>query len=67
MQTERFRAQNVKCQGCAKTIREGLAPLEGVESVQVDVTTGEVTVTGQGLSREAVSAKLSALGYPAAD
>jgi copper chaperone len=64
MQTEKFVVQNVKCQGCVNTIRNGLSALPGVEEVQVDIPTGEVSVRGQGFVRERLAAKLGELGYP---
>ncbi len=66
MATETIQVQNVKCGGCASTIQDGLSPLAGVDSVEVDIESGTVTVTGEGLSREQLSAKLAELGYPAA-
>jgi copper chaperone len=64
LSTERLLATNVKCQGCATTIRDGLRSLSGVEDVEVDISTGEVVVRGQGLSRDQLAAKLGELGYP---
>ncbi|NIP71548.1 MAG: heavy-metal-associated domain-containing protein, partial [Gammaproteobacteria bacterium] len=37
METETFRAQNIKCGGCAGTIRDGLLALDGVSGVEVDI------------------------------
>lgn len=66
MQTEKFTVRNVKCAGCASAIQDGLKPLPGVEDVQVSVESGEVTVSGSEISREAIAAKLTELGYPLA-
>ena len=67
MQTEEFSVRNVKCQGCVKAIREGLGAMPGVESVDVQIDGGEVTVYGDDLSRPALVAKLAELGYPAVE
>ena len=64
MTTEIFLVHNIKCDGCASIIRSGLATLEGVESVDVVVDTGSVTVSASGVSREQIEAKLVELGYP---
>lgn len=64
MQTEQFSVANVKCGGCAANIRKGLAELPGVQTVEVDVPSGRVTVTGEGLARARLTAKLGELGYP---
>lgn len=66
MQTELFNVQNVKCGGCTKAIEEGLASVAGVESVSAVIEGGEVRVEGEELSREALSHKLTELGYPEA-
>jgi len=66
MQTETFRVQNVRCQGCVSAIREGLAELPGVEEVEVSIDEGRVTVRGGGLDRGRIAEKLAALGYPEA-
>jgi copper chaperone len=66
MSSEKFNVKNVKCGGCVSAIENGLTALPGVESVEVVIAGGEVTVSGQDLSREQLSAKLSELGYPEA-
>jgi copper chaperone len=64
MPMQRFLVANVKCQGCASTIRNGLQSLSGVSEVEVDVPSGEVVVRGEELSRDRLAAKLAELGYP---
>ena len=66
MPKELFSVQKVKCDGCVTTIRDGLLNLCGVETVEVEVATGQVTVQGDQLSRDELAAKLTALGYPLA-
>lgn len=66
MQRELFMVQKVKCDGCATNIREGLLNLPGIDSVEVKVSTGQVTIQGTQLSREELAGKLDALGYPEA-
>jgi copper chaperone len=63
MQLE-FSAQNVKCNGCASAIRTGLAKHSQVHDVQVDISTGRVTVQADSDIRTELSAKLKELGYP---
>jgi len=62
-----FQVQNVKCQGCASAIRTGLGQYPGVQTVQVDVPTGQVTVTATSDLRPVLSAALKDLGYPEKD
>ncbi len=66
MSNEHFTVQNVKCGGCASNIMNGLKELPGVDGVEVAIESGEVTVTGEELSREQISGKLAELGYPEA-
>lgn len=63
---ETFTVKNVKCGGCVKTIEQGLGGLPGVESVTVVIDGGKVDVTGSGLDRAQLSARLKELGYPEA-
>jgi copper chaperone CopZ len=64
--TEQFTVQNVKCGGCVSTIENGLKELPGVQTVEVTIEGGQVTVTGDNLSRSELSDKLKELGYPEA-
>ena len=64
MQTETFTVTNVKCGGCVSAIENGLKSMPGVESVEVVIDGGKVTVVGSDLEREQLSAKLQELGYP---
>lgn len=66
MQTETFTVKNVKCGGCVSAIENGLKSMPGVESVEVVIDGGKVTVVGSDLEREQLSAKLQELGYPEA-
>lgn len=66
MQTETFTVKNVKCGGCVSAIENGLKALPGVDSVEVVIDGGKVTVAGSEISHEQLSAKLRELGYPEA-
>ncbi|MFO7594422.1 MAG: heavy-metal-associated domain-containing protein [Pseudomonadota bacterium] len=66
MSSEQFKVQNVKCGGCVSAIENGLKELSGVESVEVIIDSGQVTVSGDNLSRAELSDKLQQLGYPEA-
>ena len=56
--------ENIKCGGCASTIRNKIGEEAGVEAVEVDVDTGLVTIHGDLSRREAVKNRLTQLGYP---
>ncbi len=55
---------NVKCAGCASTIKTNLVQIDGVSEVSVDIGTGQVTLECEDLLRSAVLEKLAELGYP---
>lgn len=63
---ENFTVKNVKCGGCVKAIQQGLQALAGVESVDVTIDGGKVSVAGPALDRAQLAAKLAELGYPEA-
>jgi len=60
----RIDAENIKCEGCASTIREALGRISGVHRVEVDIATRRVTVTADEGLRNAITAALQASGYP---
>jgi len=57
-------ASNIKCSGCAENIQKGLKELPGVESVEVNIKSGEVSVTVNNTEQNTVKQKLNELGYP---
>ena len=58
-------AQNIKCGGCVNAIKTGLGTDPRVQSVEVDIPTGHVSVEAEGDIRAALETKLAELGYPA--
>ena len=56
---------NLKCGGCANTIKKGIVSIEGVSEVTVDLETSKVTVdTDDQPVILSVKKKLSKMGYP---
>ena len=56
---------NLKCGGCANTIKKGVSSIDGVSEVKVDLDTSEVIVDTDNESVIlAVKEKLSKMGYP---
>ncbi len=56
--------ENIKCGGCASSIRKGLLENPLVEAVEVDVGSGQVHVQAEGSARAEIVQKLARLGYP---
>ena len=56
---------NLKCGGCANTIKKGIVSIEGVSEVTVDLETSKVTVdTDDQPVILSIKKKLSKMGYP---
>lgn len=56
--------ENLKCGGCASTIKKELLAINGVEEVQIDVDTATVSVKSEPQFLETIKEQLSKLGYP---
>ena len=56
---------NLKCGGCANSIKKGILTIEGVKEVSVDLETSKVAIDSED---EAVlvnvKSKLASMGYP---
>ena len=57
-------ADNIKCGGCASAIQDALGKLDGVQTVNVNIGSGQVTVTADDGMRDELAATLAASGYP---
>jgi copper chaperone len=66
MKTEEIIIANLKCNGCATTIKKELSTLDGVQNVAVDVEKDAVNITYDNIERESIINKLHSLGYPEA-
>jgi len=56
---------NLKCGGCANSIKKGILTINGVDEVSVDLETSKVTVsTADEQIVLKVKEKLSSMGYP---
>ena len=67
MQTENIIVENLKCGGCANSITNALQKIEGVNKIEIDVTTSNVSVQlSNSVDRAILTEKLAKLGYPEA-
>jgi copper chaperone CopZ len=59
--------ENLKCGGCANTIKKGLTKLEGVTDVEINIDASEVMISTENdeVLVRAIQ-KLSSMGYPEA-
>lgn len=59
-----IKIENLKCGGCAATIKKGLLSIENVSDVLVDVANDTVSITSENVLIDVIKEKLSKLGYP---
>ncbi|WP_421871761.1 heavy-metal-associated domain-containing protein [Marinoscillum sp.] len=56
---------NLKCGGCANTIKNNLSKLSGIHAVAVDVDTAAVTLLHEtAVHKQDILDRLGSLGYP---
>ena len=66
-QTRRdFTVSGMTCSHCAMSVREEVAEIAGVQSVDIDLASGRLTVVGGDVSDDAVRAAVAEAGYVAA-
>ena len=59
-----YTVKGMTCEHCVKSVTSELGAVPGVSDVQVDLPTGQVTVTGDGpIDDEAVRAAVGEAGY----
>jgi copper chaperone CopZ len=66
MKTITIPIENLKCQGCAATIRKEVSRIKGIKSVSVNLETAGVEISYEGDESvpAACKSKLRRLGYP---
>lgn len=62
-----FQVENVKCGGCAGTLKSKLEPEFGVVEVNLDVMPREITVDINDNQLDTLRVALKKLGYPMSD
>jgi copper chaperone len=61
-----YRVEGMTCAHCEQAVSRGLALIDGVESVDIDLDTKRVTVTGERLDDTNLRRAISDAGYEAA-
>ena len=56
--------ENLKCGGCAATIKKGLLAIDAISNVEIDVEKSIVTINSENGDLAVVKEKLAKLGYP---
>ncbi len=55
--------ENIKCEGCMKSIHSALSKLDGIENIQIDKQLEKIEYEGT-IERNVVVDALLSLGYP---
>ena len=66
MSTVTYSVPGVSCAHCQAAITEEVSGLDGVETVEVDLETKTVSVTGEPLDEDAIIAAIDEAGYEVA-
>lgn len=60
-----IQVENIKCGGCARSVRKNVLRTEGVVDVNVDPADGVITITGsEEIDMEELKSGLASIGYP---
>ena len=65
MQTQDFTVTGMTCQHCVASVTEEVGELAGVTGVDVDLASGALRVTGDGVAPEQVRTAVAEAGYSA--
>ena len=63
MTEKTYIVQGMTCEHCLASVTEEVSEVPGVAAVDVDLATGRVTVTGDGVDAAAVRAAVDEAGY----
>jgi copper chaperone len=61
-----YTVTGMTCSHCVSSVREEVSEVSGVESVDVDLATGRLTVSGHDYSDDAIKAAVADAGYEVA-
>ena len=61
-----YQVTGMTCEHCVASVREEVAEISGVDTVEVDLSTGRLAVTGPQLDDAAVRAAVAEAGYEVA-
>ena len=64
-ETRQYSVQGMTCGHCVMSVREEVEEVAGVTSVDVDLASASMTVTGTGITDDAITAAVDQAGYAA--
>ena len=64
IKTHKLLVDNIKCDGCVKSIKTELSKNEGIRSIDIIKEKGEVTILGENIDQEKLFELLAKIGFP---
>ena len=64
MNTLELTLQNIKCDGCVKSIKTAMEKHTNIKEVNVVKETGKVTIVGEDLVNSTIVTELASIGFP---
>jgi copper chaperone len=61
--TSEYVVTGMTCDHCVRSVREEVSEVEGVERVDVELTSGRLTVAGAGFSDDQIKTAVAQAGY----
>ena len=61
--TRDYTVSGMTCGHCVMSVREEVSEVAGVQSVDVDLASGRLTVTGESVSDDAIKTAVADAGY----
>jgi copper chaperone len=61
--TSEYVVTGMTCDHCVRSVREEVSEVEGVERVDVELTSGRLTVAGAGFSDDQIKTAVAEAGY----
>jgi copper chaperone len=61
--TSEYTVTGMTCDHCVRSVREEVSEVEGVERVDVELTSGRLTVAGAGFSDDQIKTAVAEAGY----
>jgi len=58
-----LQVKGMRCNGCVESVERALSEVDGVEKAVVDLASGQVTVLGLDVDRDALAAAVRAIGF----
>jgi copper chaperone len=63
MMVKVLKVEGMSCNHCVMAVKNALGELDGVQNVDVELASGNVTVTGEALNDDAMKAAVDDAGY----